>query len=527
MFTGAHTTIFVGGRRLGKTHGVMAPWLLRNMQRMPGSSTGLVFSTYKRGLTNTLPGTLQAWESWGYKRDVHYYVGKKPPRTANFKKPLIEPVDYSYVLSLYNGSIAYFISQDRPGTSNSLTLDSVAGDEAKFLDYEKLKDETFPANGGTKAHFGSKPYHHSQLFVSDMPIGTKGSWFMNYEEQCDLELIEVIQGIVYEIWAKKEQVNQLRAKGQEPGYLINYIKGLQKQLAQLQRVAVFYKEYSSIENMLILGESYINQMKRDLTPLTFQTSILCKRIGISKNGFYSSMREKHKYTCSDNSYLDKQDYNFTSLADESSLHDGDTNRELPICIGMDYNSNINWIVAGQQEDRRINVLKSFYVKYERKLPELVDDFCHYYRYHQCKEIIFYYDTTALGTNYAVNKEDIRYVVTTQFQKHGWKVKPVYMGNPMKHIEKYLLINRMFKGQTNTQLVPYINEPNNEDLVMAIQTAGVYNGKKDKRGEKLAETEENRLEYRTDGTDAFDTLLIGMEKFPQKHTFSMGMTSSFM
>lgn len=34
-----------------------------------------------------------------------------------------------------------------------------------------------------------------------------------------------------------------------------------------------------------------------------------------------------------------------------------------------------------------------------------------------------------------------------------------------------------------------------------------------RGEKLAETEGNLLEHRTDGTDAFDTLYIGAEKFP--------------
>ena len=37
--------------------------------------------------------------------------------------------------------------------------------------------------------------------------------------------------------------------------------------------------------------------------------------------------------------------------------------------------------------------------------------------------------------------------------------------------------------------------------------------KDKSGEKLAETEDDRLELRTDGTDAFDTLYIGCEKFP--------------
>jgi len=38
--------------------------------------------------------------------------------------------------------------------------------------------------------------------------------------------------------------------------------------------------------------------------------------------------------------------------------------------------------------------------------------------------------------------------------------------------------------------------------------------KDKSGEKYAETEKDQLEYRTDGTDAFDTLFIGMNKFPQ-------------
>ena len=46
-------------------------------------------------------------------------------------------------------------------------------------------------------------------------------------------------------------------------------------------------------------------MKRDLTSLTFQTSILCQRIGIAKDGFYSSMREAHKYDATDYDYIDK------------------------------------------------------------------------------------------------------------------------------------------------------------------------------------------------------------------------------
>lgn len=34
-----------------------------------------------------------------------------------------------------------------------------------------------------------------------------------------------------------------------------------------------------------------------------------------------------------------------------------------------------------------------------------------------------------------------------------------------------------------------------------------------------ETEEDLLEHRTDGTDAFDTLYIGCEKFPQHDTYN--------
>ena len=40
----------------------------------------------------------------------------------------------------------------------------------------------------------------------------------------------------------------------------------------------------------------------------------------------------------------------------------------------------------------------------------------------------------------------------------------------------------------------------------------------KGGEKLDETEENLLEHRADGTDAFDTLCIGTEKFPYREIY---------
>ena len=514
---GAKTTVIVAGRRTGKTDSIAAPFVLRNMQRMVGSTGGIVVPTFKHGLTNTIPGLLAAWNRWGYVRDVHYVIGKRPPKS--FGKPIIEPANYEHVITFYNGSVAVIISQDRPGSSNSLTLSWLLIDEAKFINYDKLKEETLPANGGIKSFFGQHSYNHSMMILSDMPQTSKGSWFLHYKEKMDPELITTIEGTIYKIWSIRQHVRELKAKGQPvPTYIRKRLQYLDRDLNKMRSVAVYYKEYSSIENLQLLGENYIKQMKRDLTPLTFQTSILCQRIGIAKDGFYSSMRERHKYDASDFKYLDSLEWkeNFDETAIDCRA-DADLDPSAPICIGMDYNANINWIVAGQPRNGRLLVLKSFYVKYERKLPELINDFCMYYAHHHNKEIVFYYDSTALGSNYAVNEEDFHWVIKNNFEMHGWTVNDVYLGNPMKHDEKYLLINQGFAGRN--KLMPMFNRQNNDDLILAVQSAGVVRGRngfrKHKAGEKLAENEENLLEHRTDGTDAFDTLYIGCEKLPQR------------
>ncbi len=520
---GANTTVIVAGRRTGKTDSIASPFVLRNMQRMPGSTGGIVVPTFKHGLTNTLPGLFAAWKRWGFINGIHYVVGRRPPKS--FAKPIIEPSDYEHVISFYNGSCAIIISQDRPGSSNSLTLSWILVDEAKFVDYERLKDETLPANGGIKSHFGHHSCNHSMMILSDMPQTQKGSWFLHYEDKMDKELIATIEGTVYEIWRTKERIRALNAKGVAvPPYLKSYLRRLDTNLNKMRSVAVYYKEYSSIENLQLLGENYIKQMKRDLTPKTFQTSILCQRIGIAKDGFYSSMKESHKYNASDFAYLDSLGYDFNpNLLDCRA--DADVNPHAPICIGMDYNANINWIVAGQPNGRRLNIIKSFYVKFERKIPALIEEFCRYYANHQNKTMVYYYDTTALGANYAVNEQDFHWVVCHEFERHGWQVEDVYLGNPMRHDEKYLLINQGFAGKQ--RLMPFFNRQNNDDLILAVQSAGVTRGRngfrKDKGGEKLAETEEDLLQHRTDGTDAFDTLYIGCEKFP--HREIMPYTSS--
>jgi len=507
MYTSAHTEVIVAGRRFGKSHGIVAPRLIRNVQAMPRSAGAFIGATYQQLLTRTLPATFAALDSMGFKRGIHYYIGVKPPKSANFKVPYINPASYDHVISFYNGSIQHLISQDRPGTSNSLTLDYLIMDEAKFLNFDKLKTETFPANGGYRGHFAGCPWHHGMLIMSDMPTTKKGSWFLSYREQCDQELIETIQALVYEIWRLRG-----RLKTETSESLREQLSYYKRSLSDLRSVAVYYREWSTIENILVLGEKYIHQ----ITPLVFQTSILSRRVTKLTDGFYPALTEgTHYYTAFNNSYLDSLGYDFERASIETSLQDADVKVDAPLSIAFDFNANINWLIVGQSDGGKMRTLKSFYVKYERKLRELVQDFCKYYRLHKEKTVIFYYDNTALSSNYAVNNEDFAAVIVNEFQKHEWTAIRKHIGNPLKHHEKHILIDQALKGQR--YLFPLFNKANNEALLMGMEQCGVRVGpngfQKDKSGEKLAENEEDKLEYRTDGTDAWDTLFIGMNRFP--------------
>lgn len=253
------------------------------------------------------------------------------------------------------------------------------------------------------------------------------------------------------------------------------------------------------------------------------------------------MQEWHKYDASNFSYLDslgydriieeaqQERYSIRSLSNFSSLHssldcrtDVDLTQWLRFVLEWTTMRISTGLCAVQPRDNRLNVLKSFYVKFERKIPALIADFCTYYAPHANHSVIYYYDTTALGSNYAVNDQDFNRVVVHEFERHGWSVQDVYLGNPMRHDEKYLLVNQEFSGKQ--RLMPYFNRQNNDDLILAIQSAGVERGRngfrKNKSTEKNPESEEDLLEHRTDGTDAFDTLYIGCEKFPQ-HDFYGG------
>lgn len=326
--------------------------------------------------------------------------------------------------------------------------------------------------------------------------------------------------------------------------MINESESYKNHIKQLQCNAFCFWRATTLDNLDIVSESYIARMARDLPPMVFAVSILNKKVTKGNDGFYSNLdiENIHGYVPDDCPAIDKsyvkknavdvrdgskEEYetiDFGLLQDTRDCTlDGDVVDSLPLYIAMDYNANINWVVTGQVYRRDgmecLNVISSMYVKNERKLRALMSDWNKYYtpKKSVCNEVTYFYDATAKFKGYAQEgTEDFKDTVIRLLTDYGWSVRPIDMGTPMAHELKHKAINECLAGAVYPAI--RINTENNEALIIALQNAEVeigYKGfRKKKAGEKLSEDAPNaiRLEYRTDGTDAFDNLLLGVRYY---------------
>ncbi len=319
-----------------------------------------------------------------------------------------------------------------------------------------------------------------------------------------------------------------------------------KYLRELRKVGFVFERASTLENIDVLGEDYIRQLKRDLPASTFAVSILSISTKKSNDGFYSNLdiEHVHGYTPDSVDPLSQANWgtrksegiiggkkivsesyqpDFKELSERDDCRmDADCIDSLPLFIAMDYNANINTLVVGQVYQRdgveAVNVIKSFYVKNERKLRDIINDFSNYYAPKRAinRDVTYFYDATAKqGASYATTDERFYKTVMDELDRHGWNVTGIDMGAPEKHEIKHKIINDGLAGISYPAI--RINQVQNPDLIIALQLCEVsisYNGfHKDKSQEKKAETEDNLpLQQRTDFTDAFDTLYLGCKFF---------------
>ena len=393
----------VCSRRFGKSDGVVGPDILYDVQHMPGSTGWIYGATFKQLMSRTLPATEAFWRRYKYRRDYHYFIGRKAPKVMNFASPLIEPMDWEHCIHWYNGTVVHMLSQDVKYSANSLTADWGKVDEARSVRKEKMFEEAIPTLSGTSDRFTACHKWKGITIVTDMPTSRQGQWVLEMEKRMDPLLIRAIEGLIAEI-------NDLRARYAPLPELQEKVaatmKALREELHFFRSKAFLYKEFDTIENIELLGEDYIRKMKRDLPPLTFQISIMNKRLRKLDNGFYSALdADLHYYDGYDNNYLlnlrtAKGTLDIEGISGSTCLADGDLDLNVPLAIALDYNAAINWIVTGQRVEPQMKTLSSFYVKSPRKIRELCQVWCDYYLPVVNKNVIYYYNSTALDKGYA-------------------------------------------------------------------------------------------------------------------------------
>ena len=502
----AKESINICSRRWGKSY-LSGLAIQRNVLEMPKSTGVFVASSFRQAHSRTLPAALMVLDQLGWKRDIHYVIGHKPPKNLGFDTPYFLPNDLHDVVWFANGTVMIIVSQEVSMSANSMTINWLIGDEAKGLSYKKLNDELFPAMGGNSFHFNSVekfPHLWGKDFFTDMPVTKDGLWLIKqYEKYQDEEFYSLILRLVL----RRDKLLQSSTT-----YAIQEVARLNRQIAVLRNRCLYYQERNIFDNIEVVGADYIKRMERDLTAAVFRTEILTKRLTETEGKFYQCFDpEKHTYVANNNDKLN--DYRHQQY---DCLLDADLDLLKPIAIAFDYNAQITWLIAGQVQGSILKTLKSFFTKYNRRLREVIQDFCNYYQHHICKVIYAYCDSTAKSVNYIESNHDAICVMIEEFRKYGWTVVVKYMGNPMNHKKKHLIINDAFNGEG--KLFPMFNKDNNVDLLQAIPLAAAKIGKngfqKDKSEEKKLESAESMpYELRTDGTDAWDNLFLGCLLLP--------------
>lgn len=520
LYISAPVEIAVMGRGLGKTTGILAP---KSAQKYFGTlprSTGTnINATFTQAYTRTLKELIRGWQNLGYIMDHHFIVGKRPSekwiKQWNWKGPYAYPLDFKHIISWFNGAVMQIISQDRPGSTNGMSIDWGIADEIKLLNYDRLASEWFPANRGIIPAFAGNPYHHGYTFTTDMPVGNTGRWIFDLAGKMDKDKINDLWQVIQLEYELKQRLKV--AKGNLKSQLEAQLKVIQDEINDQRKGLLYYHEGSTLDNIHALGIEYIKQQLRDTSAFLFDTQILNLRPMRLEDGYYPDFDEEyHGYFAENASYFDSSEINYEKPLFDCRK-DSDVNTNESLHIALDYNKSIHPLVVAQPQGDVLRILNGLHTLYPEKLKDCINKFVKYYQFHKRKVIYYWFDHTATGEQHESRICDD---VMGLLRKAGWVVIPMNIGNPGKlnwHEPRYRMFGSLFKEDDTYNFKLRFNRENTKHLIISIQMAETGSKSdgfaKNKKSEHDGKTPP---EESTHYSEALDTLVYGMVASPLRH-----------
>lgn len=563
---GSRTTYVRAGRGTGKTSfiGVHMVDVTIGLPRQMG---GFVGASAKQLYTRTMPNALKVVNTLGLEN--FYFLGQAPAK-LHWDYPLARPRNWENIVHFSNGFCWQMLSMAVRGSGNGLNLAALIGDETKYVPWQRVKEEILPTLRGDfmppsarKTELkqwgrGTDPkinnHWLSQLWVSDAGL-TQAQCL--WEKEKEFESHEVNNQIA-EMLAELKYLEKHNPKAavqlaQNDNFL--------KQLHRLRTDSICFWNLSSAENLSMLGESWLRDMERQMPPLLFALMVLGAEKGAAKDGFYCNLDIENIHGYQEEEYSTEYGDSYSMLADKYTIKkkgkaldstrwmqdveteqldidelgrlgeedtcelDMDLDWQSPLLLAFDANANLSCFVVGQERGDEVLIQRSLFAMNERKLRSLCRDFARIYRpflRRGCKEVVLYFTATVkqgASTAYAVeNGDDNRFdrVVVQELTDLGFKVTAIDMGAPLLHAVKFQLMADLMSGVQNPKIRICKSPGRNTYLIPALENTGLAPGgfRKDKSKEKLKATDEESLggdpRTRTDITDAFDDLIIGVK-----------------
>lgn len=497
-------------RGTGKSNGIHSRKIEKRTFEMPRSTGLFVSDTYKQFWTRIYPSLAKGLEAIGFKMDVNFWVGQKPPTKLVKNLPYETPKDLSNFMFFFagNGSATgmHIGSLERHSSIDGLNTDWLLGDEAKTWNEQRFEQGAVPTLRGNEDHFG-KSYLHKSICLTTSPASAADNhWFEKFEFQNTDALNEYIVARMYNILDYRNKIADPRYKADKKPNLERKLKELEEEINPFRRKATYYQRASSFSNIHVLTPEYIDTQRRILNDSDFAALILALRQKRVKNGFYAHLSiKRHTYKDQGNiSIVHTLNFDPAKLANIDCRFDSDINVNRPLEIAVDFNVKISSLAVGQRYHKGYRLLKHIYIEHPEFIKDLANKFDEYYKYHPNKDLtyIWYLSENKRNLDNALKDAEL---FAQYLTKLGWKVTQIKKGIPPNHGKRYKMYQKLF-GSSDSPPIEF-NYYNCYDILNAMlltPTKEVGDEmKKDKGSERT-----NTLppQHTTNVTDPVDTLL---------------------
>lgn len=489
----ANETYLFGSRGSLKTFRGIALFVIDMVYSMPRSTGVCIALSYEHLDKNTMGPFIAGLVDLGFKNGEHFIIDKKPP--IGWPTPYLSGgiEKYDRTMTWHNGTVLKFISLARTAGANAISAQWGFGDEAKFMQPDKLS-EIFPIFRGNDQYFGHLSCYLSKFFATDkLADPAEIEWLLKKRKLVNREKIE-------EIMCVQNHLNILQASYYNEELSKVKKQALKKEIFEIEKLlnkarsnTVFVQEINCYDVVDFMGIEWLKSARRNSkNQHVWEVAYENKDPDRPGESFYPSFGEVHQY---------------------DTDGDEDIDLSLPFIIAIDYQSSTIPIPVTQlsklpgKEIVSLNIVDYIYTLSPKGLRDAVTKFCKKYEHHFTKRVYYCYDHTAIGSR--TDADEYCVIVKNELKLYGWTTIDVYTGKAPNHYQKYSDTDDWLRHINPDQEEIRIHKRRCYKMVKAIKGTPTKNtmGKteKDKKYENTSKYPDLDQSETTHVTDAFDTI----------------------